>query len=82
MAVLLNGSPQKFPQGDYCLVIDYTSGEVILSISINGGTFIPIEDGAFTSNATKILHLPECEIRNDSTGTSVVDLSKARAFGN
>ena len=82
MAILENGLPLSVEQGDYALVIDHTSGDVTISISLHGGNFIPVENGNFFGNATKIIQLPSCRIMNTATGTSVVDLSKARAFGN
>lgn len=82
MAILESGVPLQVPQGAYALVVDYTSGDVIISISIDGGNFIDVEDGVFAANATKIIQLPQCRVKSVDSGTSVVDLSKARAFGN
>jgi hypothetical protein len=63
-------------RGSHLLAVDLTSGTVTLQISVEGTSFLTLDDTTFAVSITRYLALPKCRVRALITGTALVVLAK------
>ncbi len=67
---------QTVTSGKYVYQAIITSGGVTMEMSMSGGAFSPITDGAFTADADGVIDLPTCRLKAGLTGDAVFKLEK------
>jgi hypothetical protein len=63
-------------RASYALLVDITSGNVTLSVSAQGSSFIDIPNATWSSSTVVLVDLPTCEVKATITGTAQVELLK------
>lgn len=66
---------QTVPAGEYNYVADIGAGAVTLTMSLSGGPFVAITDGAITSDETGLIRFATCRLKAGLTSTATFTMN-------